>query len=111
MSNKFDELTKQMAQSVTRRQALRRFGLGMVGVFAAWVGLGGASAAPAANKGKCVAFPSGIGTGKVTYHYTGVCMDPATCQYGSSPDCPAGAKAGNVTYTCGLDVASRRCSF
>ncbi len=29
MADKFDELTKGMAQSVSRRQALRRFGVGM----------------------------------------------------------------------------------
>ena len=28
MNNKFDELTKQMAQSVTRRAALKKFGVG-----------------------------------------------------------------------------------
>jgi hypothetical protein len=32
MNNKFDELAKGMAQSVTRRQALKKFGLGHVGV-------------------------------------------------------------------------------
>jgi hypothetical protein len=29
MNNKFDELTKQMAQSVTRREALTKFGIGL----------------------------------------------------------------------------------
>jgi hypothetical protein len=29
MNNKFDELTKGMAQSVTRRQALKKFGVGL----------------------------------------------------------------------------------
>ncbi len=29
MADKFDELTKVMTQSVSRRQALRRFGVGM----------------------------------------------------------------------------------
>ena len=28
MNNKFDELTKQMAQSVTRREALKQFDVG-----------------------------------------------------------------------------------
>src|SRR2546428_592140 len=32
MSNQFDELTKQMAQSVTRRAALKKFGVGLAGV-------------------------------------------------------------------------------
>jgi len=40
MNNKFDELTKQMAQSVTRRQAMRRFGAGIVGAALAMLGIG-----------------------------------------------------------------------
>ncbi len=32
MNDKFDELAKNMAQSVTRRQALRRFTVGLAGV-------------------------------------------------------------------------------
>jgi len=39
MNNKFDELTKQMAQSVTRRAALRKFGLGIAGMALACFGL------------------------------------------------------------------------
>src|SRR5881392_2380239 len=32
MNNKFDELTKSMAQSVTRRAALKKFGVGLAGM-------------------------------------------------------------------------------
>jgi len=39
MNDKFDELAKGMAQSVTRRQALRRFGVGITGVVLARLGL------------------------------------------------------------------------
>ena len=39
MKNKFDELTKGLAQSVTRRQALRRFGIGLAGIALAMLGL------------------------------------------------------------------------
>jgi len=39
MNNKFDELTKQMAQSVTRRGALKKFGLGLAGMALACFGL------------------------------------------------------------------------
>ena len=35
MNNKFDELTKSMAQSVTRRTALKKFGVGRAGLL--WV--------------------------------------------------------------------------
>jgi len=39
MINKFDELTKGMAQSVTRRGALKKFGAGLAGFALAAVGL------------------------------------------------------------------------
>jgi hypothetical protein len=38
-NNKFDELARGMARSVTRRQALRRFGAGIVGIGLATLGL------------------------------------------------------------------------
>ena len=39
MNNKFDELTKTMAQSVTRRAALKKFGVGLAGIALACFGL------------------------------------------------------------------------
>jgi hypothetical protein len=39
MSNKFDELAKGLAQSVTRRQALKRFGVGLAAMALACFGL------------------------------------------------------------------------
>jgi hypothetical protein len=39
MNNKFDELTKAMAQSVTRRQAFKKFGVGLAGMALACFGL------------------------------------------------------------------------
>ena len=39
MNDKFDELTKQMAQSVTRREALKKFGVGLAGMALACFGL------------------------------------------------------------------------
>jgi hypothetical protein len=41
MNSKFDELTKQLAQSTTRRQALKRFGVGLAGMALACFGLAG----------------------------------------------------------------------
>ncbi len=49
--NKFDELAKGMAQSVTRRQALKKFGVGLAGMALACFGL--ANIAKAA-KGRCI---------------------------------------------------------
>src|SRR5215471_12238409 len=39
MNNKFDELAKRLAQSVTRRQAFKRFGVGLAGMALACFGL------------------------------------------------------------------------
>ena len=39
MNNKFDELTKSMAQSVSRRGALKKFGVGLAGMALACFGL------------------------------------------------------------------------
>jgi hypothetical protein len=39
MNNKFDELAKGMAQSVTRRAALKKFGVGLAGLALACFGL------------------------------------------------------------------------
>jgi hypothetical protein len=49
MNNQFDELTKQMAQSVTRRGALKKFGVGLAGIALACFGL----ASQAEAKGQC----------------------------------------------------------
>ena len=37
MNDQFDELTKNMAQSVTRRGALTRLGVGLAGALMAWL--------------------------------------------------------------------------
>ena len=47
MNNKFDELTKAMAQSVTRRAAFKKFGVGLAGMALACFGL--ANKAEASN--------------------------------------------------------------
>ncbi len=39
MNQKFDELTRSLAQSVTRRQALGRVGIGLAGIALACFGL------------------------------------------------------------------------
>jgi hypothetical protein len=39
MNNQFDELTRSMAQSVTRRAALKKFGVGLAGMALACFGL------------------------------------------------------------------------
>jgi hypothetical protein len=39
MNHSFDELTKGLAQSITRRGALKKFGAGLAGITLAWLGL------------------------------------------------------------------------
>jgi len=51
MNTKFDELTKSLAQSVTRRAALKKFGVGLAGMALACFGL--------ANKAEAGCLPSG----------------------------------------------------
>ena len=51
MNNQFDELTKGMAQSVTRRAALKKFGVGLAGMALACFGL--ANKAEAAWRTRC----------------------------------------------------------
>ena len=47
MNHQFDELTKSLAQSVTRRAALKKFGVGLAGMALACFGLANkAEAAP-----------------------------------------------------------------
>jgi len=50
MNNLFDELTKGMAQSVTRRAALKKFGVGLAGMALACFGLANKAVA---GKGGC----------------------------------------------------------
>jgi len=51
MNETFDELTKNMAQSTTRRGALKKFGLGLASLGLAWLGL--ANKAKAAKGDGC----------------------------------------------------------
>jgi hypothetical protein len=75
MNNKFDELTKSMAQSVTRRAAFKKFGLGLAGMALACFGL--------ANKAEAA----------------GKCSPHADCPAGN-PHC---CKKNCDTYTCPTD--------
>ena len=51
MNDKFDELTKNLAQTVTRRGALKKFGAGLAGITLAALGL--------ASNAYAVALPPG----------------------------------------------------
>jgi hypothetical protein len=70
MNNKFDELTKQMVQSVTRRSALKKFSVGLAGMALACFGL--AEKAEAATK-PCVTYCNNLCSkyqpGSASYNY------------------------------------------
>jgi hypothetical protein len=54
MNNQFDELTKAMAKSVTRRAAMKKFGVGLAGMALACFGLADKAAADPNKKITCV---------------------------------------------------------
>ena len=115
MYNRFDELTKSLAQSVTRRGALKKFGAGLAGMALACFGL--ARKADAANpQGYCQ-----VQGDFLNARYTGMCMDISGCVWASSSDCPAaGTSAGTINKkgaggfknACGyLYNSGKKCSF
>ena len=109
MNNKFDELTKGLAQSVTRRAALKRLGVGLAGLALASFGLANkAGAAP--RQGYCQYVPTFTHA-----YYTGICIDIHGCVLGASADCPPRLTATHGVQggmACGkwYDRA-RQCSF
>ena len=97
MNNKFDELTKQMAQSVTRRGALKKFGVGLAGMALAAFGLADKAGAASVRQGYCQVMNPGLFHHGGTHSYTGVCKQPGSCVGAPSADCPApGTAAGNI---------------
>ena len=76
MNHQFDELTKSMAQSVTRRAALRKFGLGLAGMALACFGL--------ANKGNAqsTCIPSGYSLGPYNDSCKNCCSGKCTWKWG-----------------------------
>ena len=80
MSDKFDELAKGLAQSATRRQALKKFGVGLAGMALACFGL--ANKAQAAN---CAAY--GYPCTSNADCCSGICSSFRTCGCAKDADC------------------------
>src|SRR5690349_16828041 len=59
MTSKFDEVTKSLAQSVTRRAALKKFGLGLAGMVLACFGLANKARATT-YQGYCEVVPNNL---------------------------------------------------
>jgi len=68
MNDKFDELAKGLAQSGTRRQALKKFGVGLAGIALACFGV----AAKAGATKTCL--PDGHSCSKSTECCSGACV-------------------------------------
>jgi hypothetical protein len=121
MNNQFDELTKSLAQSVTRRAALKKFGVGLAGMALAAFGLADrAGAVPHKIPPTYCQLRRPSWSGR-SFAYTGLCTDIERCVSVASADCPAsGTLAGNtsvIKVACGIGLNSpvydttMRCSF
>jgi hypothetical protein len=122
MNNRFDELAKGMAQSATRRAALKKFGLGLAGMALACFGLANKSSG-ATYFGYCqVAYEKGgrgpFG-GNVSY-LTGSCLavDAATgncvASFGALTGCTPNMRisGGSNVSPCGGQWSKKHpCSF
>ena len=77
MNNQFDELTKGLAQSATRRAALKKFGVGLTGMALACFGL--ANRTEAANPCTCKNCQTTLPTTNPLYRFCqGICHMPCT---------------------------------
>jgi hypothetical protein len=83
MNHQFDELTKSLAQSVTRRAALKKFGVGLAGMALACFGLTNKTLADKVNTHHPCAADADCASGEVCC--SGACVpgipdwcDPAT---------------------------------
>ena len=76
MNKKFDDLAKGMAQSVTRRQALKKFSFGLAGMALACFGL-----ANIARAGKKPCVPDGFPCTSSKQCCSGSCVNKGKSQF------------------------------
>ena len=93
MNHPFDELTRSMAQSVTRRAALKKFGLGLAGMALACFGLANKARA-GAGTGYCVVVSSPSGGESFLSGYCADCKGRSAL----SPDCHFGTPASATKF-------------
>jgi|ERR1043166_3788004 hypothetical protein len=114
MNNQFDELTKGLAQSVTRRAALKKFGVGLAGMALACFGLANKASA-ATYSGYCEVARGGNPKGQSKWSLTGSCIgvDPVTGDCTAfSGACPRdSAGSGHPSPCGGYWAKSNPCSF
>jgi hypothetical protein len=90
MNNRFDELAKGLAQSVTRRQALKRFSVGLAGMALACFGL-----ANKAEAAKCI--KTGFPCTTNPECCSGICLWYGVCGCKTRADCGKGSPCVNGT--------------
>jgi hypothetical protein len=93
MNSKFDELTKSMAQSVTRRAALKKFGVDLAGMVLACFGLANRAEA---NKSTCAPYGSPCTTDAACC--SGLCGSGGTCWCVSEQDCKGNPRRTRFCY-------------
>jgi hypothetical protein len=92
MNNKFDDLTKAMAQAVTRRGALKKFGLAAAGAMLTCFGLAKRAEAGARQGARYCS----VTTAMSGYVYDGFCANTVVGGFRSCRSCPAaGTPVGN----------------
>ncbi len=99
MNTKFDELTKAMAQSVTRRAALKQFGVGLGGMALACFGL-----ADGAKAGKIKCLRPGQPCTSNSECCSGICYNDGfgpVCLCSTDADCKGIKAGGRQTICCG----------
>ena len=79
MNDKFDELTKSLAQSVTRRGALKKFGVGLAAMALATLGLATAQANPPLYRCRCKKPDYGCDVYPNIAECINFCVHPARC--------------------------------
>jgi hypothetical protein len=105
MNNKFDELAKGLAQSVTRRQALTRFGVGLAGMVLGSFGLQNeakAAGPPIKLRGQCQLDSSG--------NYTGGCLNGCDL-FEDLSHCVGTTQQPGTRNSCGYLVGPRMCEM
>src|SRR5262245_14448511 len=92
MNNQFDELTKSMAQSVTRRGALKKFSVGLAGMALACFGLASKTEAAVGNR-----LPLGSQCRSAKQCCSGLCSNgQCACHPAGSPCFLGGACCGGL---------------
>jgi hypothetical protein len=106
MNNRFDEICKSMAGSVTRRSAFKKFSGGLAAIALAALGL------PITTRGATVQGYCQVKSEFFSLYYTGYCMDINGCVFGASTDCPAfGTSAGTAKKNSGVVGFKDACGF